>query len=238
MHLGGGTPRPRARSWTMPKRILQLAAGTSLGLLIALLIARPDVGGAARPGQEFLLPSPLPAPDAELVAHTGETVRLSELRRDRTLVLFFGYTNCPDICPLTMAALGRARALLGEDAERVTGVLITVDPARDSVAQLASYLARFPPGLLGLTGSPDALAEVARGYLVTVAPSAPATTAAAPAPDAHAGHAPAAAAPGGGYLVDHTGRAYVVHEGAVRMTFPPMTDAAQMAAGLKLLLDP
>src|SRR5688572_12654435 len=103
----------------MSKRILQVLAGVSLGILISLLIVRPGTGGASRPGREFLLPSPLPAPDAELIAHTGEPVRLSELRAGRTLVLFFGYTNCPDVCPLTMAALGRARELLGEDGDRV-----------------------------------------------------------------------------------------------------------------------
>jgi protein SCO1/2 len=150
-----------------------------------------------------------------------------------------------------MAALGRARELLGEDGERVLGALVTVDPARDTVAQLAAYLSRFPPGLIGLTGSPEALAEVARGYLVTAAPSAPAPTsgaehaAHAPAADAaaHAGHGPSEAGNGmagdpATYTMDHTGRAYVVHDDALRMTFPPMTDAAQMAAGLKLLLDP
>jgi protein SCO1/2 len=232
----------------MSRRLLQVAAGVSLGLLLALLIGRPEAGGAIRPGEEFLLPGPLPAPDAELVSHTGETVRLSELRAGRTLVLFFGYTHCPDVCPLTMAALGRARQLLGQDGERVVGALVTVDPARDSVAQLAAYLSRFPPGLIGLTGAPETLAEVARGYLVTATPGAPAAAAehgahaaGTPDPSAHSGHAPPAA--GGSpdpaaYTVEHTGRAYVVHDGAIRMTFPPMTDAAQMAAGLKLLLDP
>ncbi len=214
----------------MPKRVRQVAAGACLGLLIALLILRPPTSQAERPGERFLLPAPLPAPDAELVAHTGETVTLSELGEELTLVVFFGYTNCPDVCPLTMAALGSARELLGADAARLLGVLITVDPERDTPAQLASFLARFPPGLIGLTGPPEALAEAARGYLVTAAQSAPVEA----APGAHAG----ADGPPPGYLMDHTGRAYAVQDGRIRMTFPPLTDAAQIAAGLKLLLDP
>ena len=219
----------------MPKRVLQVAAGACLGLLIALLILRPPTSQAERPGERFLLPAPLPAPDAELVAHTGETVTLSELGEELTLVVFFGYTNCPDVCPLTMATLGSARELLGADAARLLGVLITVDPERDTPAQLASFLARFPPGLIGLTGPPEALAEAARGYLVTAAQSAPVEAARAEAaPGAHAG----ADGPPPGYLMDHTGRAYAVQDGRIRMTFPPLTDAAQIAAGLKLLLDP
>jgi cytochrome oxidase Cu insertion factor (SCO1/SenC/PrrC family) len=234
----------------MSRRILQVAAGVSLGLLVALLAVRPERGGAARPGEEFRLPAPLPAPDAELVSHTGATVRLSELRAGRTMALFFGYTSCPDVCPLTMAALGRALDLLGEDAEDVVGVLVTVDPERDTPERMADYLARFRPGFVGLTGAPDALAAAARGYLVTAAPSAappgegaaPAGEGAAPPPPpadhrAHADHA-GAAPPPGDYTVDHTGRVYVVQDGAVRMTFPPLTDATAMAAGLALLLDP
>ena len=234
----------------MPKRVRQVAAGACLGLLIALLILRPPTSQAERPGERFLLPAPLPAPDAELVAHTGETVTLSELGEELTLVVFFGYTNCPDVCPLTMAALGSARELLGADAARLLGVLITVDPERDTPAQLASFLARFSPGLIGLTGPPEALAEAARGYLVTAARSAPVEAAPAEATHVEAPHVEAAhdeAAPGAharadgpppGYLMNHTGRAYVVQDGRIRMTFPPLTDAAQIAAGLKLLLDP
>ena len=228
----------------MSKRILQVTAGVTLGLLVGLLLVRPGTGGGTRPGEQFLLPAPLPAPDAELIDQTGETVRLSELSRERTAVLFFGYTHCPDICPITMAVLGHALQLLGAEAERVIGVLITVDPARDTPERLAAFLS-FSPGLVGLTGSRETLEALMRGYGIMAERS---RLAGAGAPDGgpSAGRDaidmhPGEEGPGGetaDYLVDHTGRAYVVHEGAVRMTFPPLTDAALIAAGLKVLLDP
>ena len=205
----------------MLRRILLAAAGSLVGLALALLLLlRPETAAGPKPGAEFLLPVPLPAPDFELISHTGDTVTRGELAEGRTLVLFFGYTHCPDICPLTMAALGRARALLGDDAERVLGVLITVDPARDSVEQLAAYVARFAPGIIGLTGSLETLTAVAKGYLAT----------AERAPDP--GHNDTS----DHYLIDHTARSFVVHEGAMRMTFPPLTAAPTMANGLRLLL--
>jgi len=71
----------------MPKRVRQVAAGACLGLLIALLILRSPTSQAERRGERFLLPATLPAPDAELVAHTGETVTLSELGEELTLVV-------------------------------------------------------------------------------------------------------------------------------------------------------
>lgn len=207
----------------MVKRLLQVLGGSLLGLLMAWAILRPGSSAVTAPGSEFLLPAPLPAPDFELTSHTGATVRLSELAAERTLVLFFGYTHCPDICPLTMAALGSALDQLGATAKRVLGVLVTVDPARDTPAQLASYLSRFPDGLMALTGPAESLAEAAQGYMVY----------AEPAPDAAHG----AGTEHADYLVDHTTRVFVVHEGAVAMTFPPLTPAEDMAAGLTFLLE-
>ena len=224
----------------MSKRILQVGAGASLGLLLGLLLIRPGTGSGTRPGEQFLLPAPRPAADAELVDQTGEIVRLSELWRERTAVLFFGYTHCPDICPITMAVLGRARQLLGAEGERVLGVLISVDPVRDTPERLAEYLSIFPTGLAGLTGSPETLEALMMEYGI-IAERSEATSAGAPAggdaAEARAGEDD----PGGGsdgYLIDHTGRSFVVHQGAVRMTFPPLTDAHLVAAGLKILLDP
>ena len=200
----------------MPKRLAQALAGSLFGLALALVfvLSRADTGPI--PGSEFLLPVPLPAPDFELTRHTGEEVRLNEMAAGRTLVLFFGYTHCPDICPLTMAAIGRARELLGEDGEQVLGVLITVDPERDTPEELSAYLTNFRPGLVGLTGSREALAAVAQDYMVSAE---------------HGEHA--AAEP---YLVTHTGRSFVVHGGAIPMTFVAGTSAEAMAEGLALVL--
>ncbi|HCR04032.1 MAG TPA: SCO family protein [Gemmatimonadetes bacterium] len=200
----------------MSKRLTQALMGSLCGLGLALVFVRSQATTGPAPGSEFLLPAPLPAPDFELTKHTGETVHLSDLAAEHTLVLFFGYTHCPDICPLTMTAIGQARELLGEDKTRVLGVLITVDPERDTPEELNTYLTHFPPGLVGLTGSREALAEVANDYLVSAE---------------HEDHK--ASEP---YLVTHTGRSFVVHGGVLPMTFATGTTAEAMAEGLALIL--
>jgi protein SCO1/2 len=210
--------------------MLLLAAGSLGGLVLALLLVlRPSAGAREpEPGEEYLLPAPLPAADFELTAHTGEPVRLAELGSGRLLVLFFGYTHCPDVCPLTMANLGRAIELLGEDAGRVQGALVTVDPARDSAAAMATYVGRFPPGILGLTGPAETLAAAAKAYMVYAERAAE-----APAHD----HDEPVETDTDEYLIDHTGRTLVVQDGRIVMTFAPQTTAPEMAAGLRVLLE-
>ena len=210
--------------------MLQVAAGSLGGLLGALLVVLLGSGRAdtPRPGQELLLPAPMPAPDFELTAHTGEPFRMAERAAGKIVVLFFGYTSCPDICPLTMADLSRARSMLGDDADRVLGVMVTVDPERDTPEALGSWLGGFSPDFIGLTGTTDQLQTVATGYMAMAARS--------PAGE-HEHEGPAAAKPEG-YLVDHTGRAFVVVDGAIRMTFAPQTGADAMADGLRLMLEP
>jgi protein SCO1 len=215
-----------------PRRIAQIAAGSLAGLALALVLVLSLQGRTAQSGAgsgaEFLLPAPVPAADFALVAHTGDTVRLAELGRDQALALFFGYTHCPDVCPLTMATLGRAIAALGPDAARVQGILITVDPARDSVAQLASWVARFPSGILGLTGDEETLRAAAKAYMQYAERR--------PEPPAHDHDEPAETRPGV-YLVDHTTRVLVVRDGRILMTFTPDASAADMTRGLALVLE-
>lgn len=211
------------------RRLLLAAAGALAGLTVALgVIATGRATPEIAPGEQYLLPGPLPAPDAELTAHTGESVRLGELGRDRLLAVFFGYTHCPDVCPLTMANLGQALQRLGPGAAGVQGVLITVDPARDSVARLAEYVARFPGSILGLTGTEEALKATARGYMVYAerAPDAP----------PHEHDEPPEPYPDDHYLIDHSGRTLVVQDGSIVMTFAPQASAAEIAEGLGLLL--
>jgi protein SCO1/2 len=212
-----------------PRKMLLLATGSLAGLALALLLVlRPSPGAREpEPGAEHLLPAPLAAPDFELTAHTGDRVRLAELGKDRVLALFFGYTHCPDVCPLTMANLGRAIGLLGDDAGRVQGALVTVDPARDSAAALAEYVARFPSGIVGLTGESATLEAAAKGYMVYAER--------APEPPAHDHEEPVEARPEF-YLIEHTGRTLIVRDGRIVMTFPPQTPAPEMAAGLRLVL--
>ena len=89
---------------------------------------------------------------------------LSDLK-GRALVMFFGYTFCPDVCPATLARVREVRvALPPEDAARFTGVLVSVDPARDTPERLGRYVTFFDPAFVGLTGSEDELEDIARRY--------------------------------------------------------------------------
>ncbi len=120
-----------------------------------------------------------PAPEFRLTDHDGRSVSLAELR-GRPVLLFFGYTPCPDVCPLTLQRLARAVKALGGDADDVRVLLVTVDPARDTPAVLKAYAARFGPFVTGLTGAPEELERARRGYGAYVAERAGAGE--------HAGH--------------------------------------------------
>lgn len=84
----------------------------------------------------------------------------------KTVLLYFGYTHCPDECPTTLANLTSALKQLGPDAERVRVLFVTVDPARDSISVLKSYVNAFAPQIDGLRGSANAVAALARRYRV------------------------------------------------------------------------
>ncbi len=84
----------------------------------------------------------------------------------KIVVLTFGFTHCPDVCPTTLATLATAMAALGEDHKRVQGVFITVDPERDTPALLARYVTAFEPSFLGLAGDARATREAARAFRV------------------------------------------------------------------------
>jgi protein SCO1/2 len=91
--------------------------------------------------------------------------------RGRYMLVFFGYTNCPDVCPTTLQTLTDAMTALGPKAAQVTPVFITVDPARDTAKALKDYAANFTPRLVMLTGSAADIAVVAREYRVYYAKS-------------------------------------------------------------------
>lgn len=144
---------------------LPLAAGAllvSVGLL-ALALLRP-VHGSERPAFHGTTYEELdPAPALSLLDHAGEPVTL-QAYRGRAVLLFFGFTHCPDACPLTLSRLSRVRESLGRSGEEMEVLLVTVDPERDTPEALAEYVARFGPGVTGLTGSAEALDAVYRGY--------------------------------------------------------------------------
>ncbi|WP_374659942.1 SCO family protein [Phenylobacterium sp.] len=103
----------------------------------------------------------------QLVDQDGKPVDEKILKGKWTAV-FFGFTYCPDVCPTTMQALGAAQAQLGPKADKLQVVFISVDPERDTPAQLKSYLSNevFPKGTIGLTGTPEQVAAAAKAYRV------------------------------------------------------------------------
>lgn len=106
--------------------------------------------------------------DFVLTRHDGEAFRLSDLEGD-VVAIYFGYTHCPDICPLTLNNLARAKALLPEELrDDFQVVMLTADPARDTAEVLANYVPFFDPKFIGVTGSEAAIAEVLQEWHVYV----------------------------------------------------------------------
>ncbi|ESQ93383.1 SCO family protein [Asticcacaulis benevestitus] len=110
-----------------------------------------------------------------LTDQDGKAVDQTILNGKWTAV-FFGYTYCPDVCPLTLQSLARTKAALeksigGKNADKLQIVFITVDPARDTPANMKAYLASggFPPGVIGLTGTPEQITAVERAYRISAA---------------------------------------------------------------------
>ena len=98
-------------------------------------------------------------PDFALTDQHGSLFRLSD-QRGNVVLLFFGYTQCPDVCPTTLATWRRVHEGLGDDADRVRFVFVTVDPERDTPERLGLHVGAFNPDFIGLTGEPDELQAV------------------------------------------------------------------------------
>ena len=100
-----------------------------------------------------------------LIDTTGKRVTDADFR-GRFMLVYFGYTFCPDVCPASLQVIGAALDQLGLDGEKITPVFITLDPARDTPEKLAAYVKSFHPRLVGLTGSPDEIAAAIKAYRV------------------------------------------------------------------------
>ena len=132
--------------------------------------------------------------------------------RGQLMLVFFGYANCPDECPLTLQNMSNALAALGDKGASVTPIFITVDPERDTVAKLKGYAPRFSPRLVALTGTPDEIAAAAKAYRVYFAKHEES---------------------GGGYSMDHTSLVYLMDRDGHYLThFGPDVSPQDMAAGI------
>lgn len=138
-----------------------------IGIILALaVVALMIVGTAAlRPYtlHGSVIQPASAAPDFSLPLAQGGTFKLSQ-QRGKVVMLFFGYTNCMDVCPTTLAQWQQIVQRLGADGSRVKVVFITVDPARDTSQVMAQYAAGFNPSFVGLSGSEQQLAPVWQAY--------------------------------------------------------------------------
>ena len=163
--------------------IFGAAAAVAAVVCLCLVLLLPHLQGAGSPGAASSIPAAFVLTDQD-----GRTVKEKDLLAKPTVV-FFGYTFCPDACPTTLARLTVLMKALGPEAERLNVAFITVDPARDTPAQLKKYLSAFDPRIQGLTGSDAAVAKAAKEYSVFYQK---------------------APLPGGGYSMDHSTAIYLV----------------------------
>jgi protein SCO1/2 len=152
-----------------------------------------------------------------LTDQNGKPRTLADFR-GKAVVVFFGYTQCPDVCPTTMAALKQAMEKLGPDADRVQVLFITVDPERDTQDLLSKYVPAFDPRFLGLYGDADATARTAKEFKV-IYQKVPGTTP-------------------GQYSMDHSAGTYIYDpQGRLRLYVGQAQGADVFAHDLKALLD-
>ena len=144
------------RSHVIGLSVLAAAAMLAAFVLFSPAFERPRtiVSGVADVGGPFTL-----------TAHTGERVADTDFR-GKFMLVAFGFTYCPDVCPAQLQVMTAALDAMGPEAERIQPLFITIDPERDDVARLAEYMAPFHPRLIGLTGTPEEIAAVADAYHV------------------------------------------------------------------------
>jgi cytochrome oxidase Cu insertion factor (SCO1/SenC/PrrC family) len=136
------------------------------------------------------------------------------------MLVYFGYTYCPDVCPTELQNMSNALDLLGDQAGAVQPLFITVDPARDAVEHLAGYMESFHPGFLGLTGDNDAIARAAKAYRVYHARAK--------------GSGNSKDSNDQTYLVDHSGFVYLMgRDGQYLAHFAPNTDSQRIAQTIR-----
>lgn len=137
--------------------------------------------------------------------------------KGKVAVVFFGYTQCPDVCPTSMAALAEAMELLGKDADKVQVVMISVDPERDTPEVLSAYVQAFNPAFVGLTGTPEQLSKTAKSFKAYYAKSPGAK------PDQ--------------YSMDHASSFYIIDkDGEARVLVNGRASPQDIAADIKQLL--
>ncbi|MBK8432038.1 MAG: SCO family protein [Chloroflexi bacterium] len=163
------------------------------------------------------LQSPELLPDIEMMSTTGERVSLSDYR-GKVVLLFFGYTSCPDICPATLLELRTAVRELGGDSDQIQVVMVTVDPQRDDVPRLKQYVTQFDERFIGLVGTDEELIASAAQYGIFY--------------QAHEVEGSQA-----GYFMDHTAAIMAFDkDGYLRLMYPFGMTGGDIAADMRYLI--
>ena len=195
------------------KWIVWAVIGLTIGVLLAFLLLN-----WLRPYQYhgMEIAAETPVTNFELTGPGGEPVRLIDFR-DQVVLIYFGYTFCPDVCPATMVELDDAMELLGNKAEDVQVLMITLDPQRDTYEQLESYVTHFNDDFIGLTGTEEELLTVTSPLGIFY--------------EKHEG------TPQTGYLIDHTATVAALDKrGHMRLIYPFGTTGEEIAEDVKHLL--
>ena len=151
-----------SEAFVMHKRnALKLIATSAItlgaaGLLSACSEKKPEFKAVDITGADY-------AKDFQLPDHTGQMRSMKDFA-GKVVVLFFGYTQCPDVCPTTLSELAEVKKALGADGDKLQAIFVTVDPERDTPEVLKAYMTNFDPSFLALRGSPEQLAAMAKDY--------------------------------------------------------------------------
>jgi protein SCO1 len=138
--------------------LLGIVFGIVLGLFTACSEKKPEFRSIDLTGADY-------AQDFALPDAHGQTKTLADFK-GKAVVLFFGFAQCPDVCPTTMAEVASAKASLGKDADKVTAVFITVDPERDTPQVLKAYMESFDESFTALRGTPEQTAQLAKAFKI------------------------------------------------------------------------
>jgi protein SCO1/2 len=205
----GVTPARRRSRWPLwVAAVLLLVAGGVLGWRAWAQNRTPQYG--------ILIEATTPAEDFTLQGSNGRPVALSEFH-GRPVLLYFGYTTCPDVCPTTLADLRVALQELGRDADKVQVLFVSVDPERDTPERLGAYLQYFNPSFIGLSGPLGEIEAIASRFGVYFAKNKANSAA--------------------DYLVDHTSAVLLLDgEGRLRLMFPYGTTGQQLAHDTRIYL--
>lgn len=182
-----------------------------LVLAMGLCLSRDDPklnGSQINPASEAF--------DFRLADQNGNPYQLSD-HRGKLVVLFFGYTHCPDVCPMTLAQFRDIKDSLGQQSDQVEFVLVTVDPEQDSISRMKEYVDSFDPQFFGLTGTSSVLEPVWKNYGVYL--------------EKHTGEN------GSDDTVDHSTRTYLIDsQGKLILTYPFGFDSDRILQDLQYLI--